>query len=183
MTQDKIKQAFEAWKENQIQSIVGMPEVEARKKLENVMTPDGVWLAACEWLMSQGQKDFKAWFREARLEDRIEFSWKDWAEFAWQASRLSCAKELAQVREDYIIKTHNLEIELSEKDKEIEHWKKSRNNFLKEVESQNLRIAALESELRNIYWKIEINAGEFVAPEWFFQFLPLAAELASKKEG
>ena len=32
---------------------------------------------------------------------------------------LSCAKELAQVREDYIIKTHNLETELSEKDDRI----------------------------------------------------------------
>ncbi len=47
--------------------------------------------------MSQAsEEDFKAWFKGARLEDRIEFSWKDWAEFAWQAAKLSCAKELAE---------------------------------------------------------------------------------------
>ncbi len=46
---DKDKEAFDNWKEFNIKSIVGLSEDAAREKLSCVMTPEGVWQAACEY--------------------------------------------------------------------------------------------------------------------------------------
>lgn len=128
MNQDKIKQAFEKW-------------------LNDKYTKDygnrSAWLAACEWIMSQGEKDFEAWWddiinQNEGLPDYIE------PEEVWQAARLSCAKEL------------------SEKDE---------------------RIAALEGELARAYPKAKGTAYSQYELEQIIKSFPLAAELASKKEG
>lgn len=42
------KELFDEWKEKQILSIVGLDKHLATDKLSKIMTPEGVWLSACE---------------------------------------------------------------------------------------------------------------------------------------
>jgi hypothetical protein len=170
VNQDKIKQAFEAWWETE----------RGGKPLNNDYIPvtetqlyaweNQTWLAACEWLMSQGGgtefEQYEAW-------SRLYFghgmppsqSYFEATMSSFNFAHLSCAKEL------------------SEKDKKIEELKKKNATLrgaiaLHEVDNEKdgARIAALEGELAKMYYITKL------AHSYDEQF-PLAAELASKKEG
>jgi hypothetical protein len=84
MNQDKIKQAFEEWRTGRNYTW---------QQTYSLGVSEEGWLAACEWLMSQGSEGFDEWADKNQINNpwkRIRY------EDAWVNIRLSCAKELAE---------------------------------------------------------------------------------------
>jgi uncharacterized protein (DUF2164 family) len=87
MNQDKIKQAFEAWLHNKDTKVYGNR---------------AAWLAACEWLMSQGSESVEDALKKTEdyfskeLEICVTVNDASFFRQGYKAARLSCARELAE---------------------------------------------------------------------------------------
>jgi hypothetical protein len=119
MNQDKIKQAFEVfWLHN---PKPGYPNIKDAQ--------EDSWLAACEWLMSQGSEGFGAYRDYLTSGGNFQVHRLDLHEQTWQAAKLSCAKEL------------------NEKDKEIQSLKYQLSEALTENEKLKEIIAHTKGAL------------------------------------
>ena len=155
MNQDKIKQAFK----DKMQKTFALPQNE--KQMETCGQMGELWLAACEWLMSQATYDFEQAWQSCGYEHSSRCNSHAVNDFkqGFQAARLSCAKELAELEKmdadkGAMLQAQNLEIaSLNLQLEELKRVKSghilSTGNFRKEIEEKDARIKKLEFMIEN----------------------------------